>query len=159
MRERIAEAESEHAGLGSEIETFDDQSAPMSEKRTQLEAERRQLVDKIEELEDVRRRHENRRDLLEARRRDIEETAGSRTRVAPSAMASGMLPAGTLPVAAPANGTRRMVIVPTPWTRWAARTQDVPDATALTARPTCSRRSPKCRHRHFRRRLLHRRMT
>ena len=62
----------------AEIETFDDQSAPMSEKRAALETERRGLVDKIEELDDVRRRHEARRDLLEARRQDIEETAGSR---------------------------------------------------------------------------------
>ncbi len=76
--ERIAEAEAERAGLAAEIETFDDQSAPMSEKRTQLDVERRSLIDKIEELEEIRRRHENRRDLLEARRRDIEETAGSR---------------------------------------------------------------------------------
>ena len=78
VRERIAETEAERAGLEAEIETFDDQSAPMSEKRSALEAERRGLADKIEELEDVRRRHESRRDLLEARRLDIEETAGSR---------------------------------------------------------------------------------
>ena len=91
VRARIGEVESERAGLESEIETFDDQSAPMSEKRTQLEVERRGLVDKIEELEDVRRRHENRRDLLEARRQDIEETAGSRFLTAHRGRAIGLL--------------------------------------------------------------------
>jgi chromosome segregation protein len=78
VRERIEEAEAERSGLEAEIETFDDASAPMSEKRAQLEAERRTLTDSIEELEDIRRRHESRRALLDARRRDIEETPGSR---------------------------------------------------------------------------------
>ena len=75
---RITEADEERSGLEGEIETFDDASAPMNEKRSQLEAERRRLAERIEELDDIRRRHESRRDLLEARRQDIEETAGSR---------------------------------------------------------------------------------
>jgi chromosome segregation protein len=78
LGERIAEAEAERDGLESEIEKFDDRSAPMAEKRSQLEQERRRLGDEIDEREDVRRRHESRRDLLEARRQDIEETPGSR---------------------------------------------------------------------------------
>ncbi len=53
------------SGSRRKIETFDDQSAPMNEKRSALETERRTLVDKeLEELDDVRRRHEARRDLL-----------------------------------------------------------------------------------------------
>ena len=81
----------ERGGLEAEIETFDDASAPMNEKRSQLEAERRRLVERIEELDDIRRRHENRRDLLEARRQDIEETAGSRFLKAHKGRAIGLL--------------------------------------------------------------------
>ena len=88
---RLAEVEAERDGLASEIETFDDRSAPMSQKRAQLEVERRTLVDKIEELDDIRRRHESRRDLLEARRRDLEETAGSRFLAAHTGHAVGLL--------------------------------------------------------------------
>jgi chromosome segregation protein len=91
VRQRIAETEARRDGFEHEIETFDDQSGPMSEKRTQLEAERRGLVAKIEELEDIRRRHESRRDLLEARRQDIEETAGSRFLAAHKGRAIGLL--------------------------------------------------------------------
>jgi chromosome segregation protein len=91
VRQRIVETEARRDGFEHEIETFDDQSGPMSEKRTQLEAERRGLVAKIEELEDIRRRHESRRDLLEARRQDIEETAGSRFLAAHKGRAIGLL--------------------------------------------------------------------
>ncbi|MDH4111529.1 MAG: AAA family ATPase, partial [Actinomycetota bacterium] len=91
VRERIAEVDAERVGLEAEIETFDDQSAPMNEKRVALEAERRRLSDKIEELDDVRRRHESRRDLLEARRQDIEETAGSRFLTRHKGRAVGLL--------------------------------------------------------------------
>jgi chromosome segregation protein len=91
VRDRIAETEARRDGFEHEIETFDEQSGPMSEKRTQLEAERRGLVAKIEELDDIRRRHENRRDLLEARRRDIEETAGSRFLASHRGRAIGLL--------------------------------------------------------------------
>jgi chromosome segregation protein len=91
VRERIAESDAERRGLEAEIETFDDQSAPMNEKRSALEVERRGLVDKIEELDDVRRRHEARRDLLEARRQDIEETAGSRFLTGHKGRAIGLL--------------------------------------------------------------------
>ena len=91
VREAIAETDAERAGLEAEIETFDDQSAPMSEKRSALEIERRGLVDRVEELDDVRRRHESRRDLLEARRQDIEETAGSRFLEAHTGRAVGLL--------------------------------------------------------------------
>jgi chromosome segregation protein len=88
---RLAEIEAERDGLASEIETFDDRSAPMSEKRAQLDVERRTLADKIEELDDIRRRHESRRDLLEARRQDLEETAGSRFFAAHTGHAVGLL--------------------------------------------------------------------
>ena len=91
VRDRIAETEARRDGYEHEIETFDDQSGPMSEKRTQLEAERRRLVAKIEELEEIRRRHESRRDLLEARRQDIEETAGSRFLATHKGRAVGLL--------------------------------------------------------------------
>ncbi|MGH2540216.1 MAG: hypothetical protein ACRDGK_06825, partial [Actinomycetota bacterium] len=87
----LAEVADERAGLESEIETFDDRSAPMSEKRAALEVERRGLVDKIEELDDIRRRHESRRDVLEARRQDIEETAGSRFLESHKGRAIGLL--------------------------------------------------------------------
>ncbi|MEO8476319.1 MAG: AAA family ATPase [Actinomycetota bacterium] len=91
VRAQIADAGARRDGFEHEIETFDEQSGPMSEKRTQLEAERRGLVSKIEELDEIRRRHENRRDLLEARRRDIEETAGSRFLAAHKGRAVGLL--------------------------------------------------------------------